>query len=143
MTSFTVSGTFRAGNAPYFRDILHWTRLALVKNGKRDGFALDVVRQVAHPLAIGINHIWASSAPERFYIVGGFARGVGERYLNVLRAEVSQLGLFGFEPAETHAFARRLIVFGKDDDNGGVHGAAIAAVVQDNPGIISRLRLAA
>ena len=82
-------------------------------------------------------------APERIYIVGGFARGVGQQYLDHLREEVSKIGLFAVEESETSVFARNLIKFGKDDDNGGVHGAAIAAAVQDNSKLLPRLRLVA
>jgi len=103
------------------------TRAIATAAGQEDAFALRILHEVCRPLAIGINHTWATSATERVFIIGGFALGVGDTYLKVLREEVNELGLMGIGTNEIEAFTRTLIVNGTDDDNSGVIGAAAGA----------------
>lgn len=107
-----------------------------------DPLALQVMKRTVEPMALGLIYSWVMMAPERFYLVGSYARGIGQQYLDAMHQEIANRSLFGVNDDGLN-FARNLIKFGKDDDNGGVHGAAIAAAVQDNPGLLSRLRLVA
>lgn len=91
-----------------------------------DKFALMTLAQVAMPLALGINHVWAMSKPERVIIIGGFALNMGEPYFAALRKSLIKTGLFGIKDL-TDEFLSRLIIRGTDDDNSGIIGAAAAA----------------
>jgi len=104
------------------------TRVIANAAGQEDAFALRILHEVCRPLAIGINHTWATSATERVFIIGGFALGVGKTYLNVLREEVNNIGLMGIGVNEIESFTKTLIVNGTDDDNSGVIGAAAGAI---------------
>ncbi len=98
---------------------------------RSDKLALSVLDRVTMPLAMGINHVWAMSKPEKVIIIGGFALNIGEPYFASLRRALLKTGLFGVN-ALTHDFLEKLIIRGTDDDSSGMIGAAAAAEARNS-----------
>lgn len=59
-----------------------------------DRFALEVIDQVTSPLAHVISCIALSIGIKKFIIIGGFALGVGQPYVNLLRHHLRKIGVF-------------------------------------------------
>ena len=91
---------------------------------EQDNFALNVLDQVARPMALGINIVSALSMPAKVFIMGGFGIGMGEPYLWLLRSNLVKLGMIGIESAELPKFADNLIASATKDDNSGLIGSA-------------------
>jgi predicted NBD/HSP70 family sugar kinase len=94
---------------------------------QEDKFALEVLDQVAWPMAMGINIVSALSMPTKVFIMGGFGMGMGEPYLRLLKSNLVKLGMIGIESAELPAFADNLIAWATKDDNSGLIGSATLA----------------
>lgn len=94
-------------------------RLIAAAARSTDPFTLQVIEAVCRPLARTIADLWKEAKVEKYFIIGGFALGVGQPYLDTLRRMINEAGLNG-----------ELIVTGTDDDNSGLIGAAAAALAR-------------
>ncbi|GHA90341.1 ROK family protein [Streptomyces termitum] len=86
-----------------------------------DPFATEVLRGTLVPLAAAIGGVFASIGIRRYVLMGGFALAVGERYRELLAAELVRQGCFGLTDAEAGA----MVVLGADDDDHGLIGAGL------------------
>lgn len=81
-------------------------------------FARAVVRELAAPLGTALAGVHLTVGAERFAIVGGFARALGEPYLDLLREAASAAGWEnGFDWTSG-------LELGPDDDDSGLEGMA-------------------
>jgi predicted NBD/HSP70 family sugar kinase len=85
-----------------------------------DPFAVDVLRIGLAHLASVLATICASIGIRRFVFVGGFARAIGQPYLDHLGEELRRLGCFGVSPSDVAAMLR----LGEPDDDDGLLGCA-------------------
>ncbi|VAW84373.1 hypothetical protein MNBD_GAMMA16-1937 [hydrothermal vent metagenome] len=58
---------------------------------KEDRLAIKIVSSACHPLAFGIASMHQSIGTERFWIVGGFSKALGEQYRKILVRIVSKM----------------------------------------------------
>lgn len=91
-------------------------RLIAAAANSADPFTLQVIEAICRPLARTIADLWKETKVEKYFIIGGFALGVGQPYLDTFKRMSNEAGLNG-----------ELIVTGTDDDNSGLIGAAAAA----------------
>ncbi|MEW1696241.1 ROK family protein [Streptomyces sp. NPDC091278] len=86
-----------------------------------DPFATEVLRGTLVPLAAAIDGVFTSIGIRRYVLVGGFALAVGERYRELLVAELVRRGCFGLTDGQAGA----MVVLGEDDDDHGLIGAGL------------------
>ncbi|WP_030751606.1 ROK family protein [Streptomyces griseus] len=86
-----------------------------------DPFATEVLRGTLVPLAAAIGGVFASIGIRRYVLMGGFALAIGERYRELLAAELVRQGCFGL----TDDRVRAMVVLGADDDDHGLIGAGL------------------
>lgn len=92
---------------------------AAVRSG--DPFATGVLRETLVPLASAIGGVFTSIGIRRYVLMGGFALAVGERYRELLVAELARQGCFGL----TDEQVATMVVLGADDDDHGLIGAGL------------------
>ncbi|MFI9151605.1 ROK family protein [Streptomyces sp. NPDC053367] len=83
-----------------------------------DPFATAVLRGTLVYLAQAIGAVFTSIGICRYVIMGGFALAVGERYRELLVAELVRLGCFGLDAAAVDAS----VSLGRADDDHGLIG---------------------
>lgn len=114
-----------------------------------DPTALEILDKVTFPLAQAMSHLSAAIGIDKFIIMGGFALGVGEPYMQALKANLHKATFFGRTPQEIED----LVVFGANDDDHGLIGMGLmlqrksqneiipSITQQDNPGVLMRYQL--
>ncbi|MFD7705927.1 ROK family protein [Streptomyces sp. NPDC059786] len=103
---------------------------AAVREG--DPFATEVLRSTLTYLAQAIGAVFTSVGICRYVIMGGFALAVGERYRELLVAELVRLGCFGLDADAVDA----LVALGRADDDHGLIG--VGRLLADRTGAHSR-----
>lgn len=83
-----------------------------------DPFATDVLRGTLTHLARAITAVFTSIGVRRYLIMGGFALAIGERYRELLVAELLRLGCFGLDPAQVDG----MVALAESDDDHGLIG---------------------
>jgi sugar/nucleoside kinase (ribokinase family) len=99
--------------------------------GTRDRFALEALRPGLRHLARAICAVFTAVGVRRHIVIGGFALAIGPHYVELVTAELEQLGCFGLSRDEL----RRLVRLGVRDDDAGMIGAgrAISAAAIGRP----------
>jgi glucokinase len=87
-----------------------------------DEMASNIVAVAAQPLAFAIAGIHQAIGTERFLIIGGFAKALGERYRNLLASLVAEMAWNLGQDWNS------MIRLGEVDNEEGVSGAAHYAV---------------
>ncbi|KUO05207.1 ROK family protein [Streptomyces caeruleatus] len=90
---------------------------AAVRDG--DAFTTEVLRGTLTHLAQAVGAVFTSIGVCRYILIGGFALAVGERYRELLVAELVRLGCFGLDAHAVDA----LVSLGSPDDDHGLIGA--------------------
>lgn len=85
---------------------------------QEDAYALYVLRQSIKPIAHIVATVYNLIGIDRFIIIGGFSIAIGDKYVDLLKEEISKLTLYGGGDHELE----KMIYLGVKDDNHGLIG---------------------